>query len=110
MYPGNMFLKITCMLRKTKSRLGQEHPKKEVEPNAPTRKLSHEQNIYCIGVPLQVKNKLEEECSAVSIPPILCKQGVCEEPTSVWSSSTRGKTEIKHNFGFKRVSCAKNRE
>ena len=31
--------------RKTRSRLGQENPKKEVEPIAPTRKLSHKQNI-----------------------------------------------------------------
>ena len=34
--------------RKTISRLGQENPKKEVEPIAPTRKLSHKQNILCI--------------------------------------------------------------
>ena len=31
--------------RKTSSRLGQGNPKKEVEPIAPTRKLSHKQNI-----------------------------------------------------------------
>ena len=42
--------------RKTKSRLGQENPKKEVEPIAPTRKS---QTKFTIGVPLQVKIKLE---------------------------------------------------
>ena len=44
--------------RKTRSRLGQENPRKEVEPIAPARKLSHKQNI---PEEYQVKIKLEEE-------------------------------------------------
>ena len=45
--------------RKTRSRLGQENLKKEVEPIAPkTRKLSHKQKYTraCIEVPIQVQN------------------------------------------------------
>ena len=59
-------------LRKTRSRLGQENLKKEVESIAPTRKLSHKQNILCIEVPVQVKTKFEEE----AIPPPLRSRGV----------------------------------
>ena len=59
--------------RNTRSRLGQEKLKKEVEPIAPTRKLSHKQNILLyIGVPIEVKTEFEEE----AIPPPLRSRGV----------------------------------
>ena len=58
-------------LRKTKSRLGQENLKKEVEPIAPTRKLVTD-IIYYIEVPIQVKTNFEEEV----IPPPLRSRGV----------------------------------
>ena len=43
----NRFLKITSS-EKQPSRLGQENPKRQVVPIAPTRKLSHKQNILCM--------------------------------------------------------------
>ena len=50
--------------RKTRSRLGQENPKKEVEPIAPTRKLSHKQNIlYIVRGSTQVKLNLNKKIS-----------------------------------------------
>ena len=57
--------------RKTRSRLGQENPKKEVEPIAPTRKLRHKQNILFRSTNTS-KTKLEEEAI---IPPPLRRGG-----------------------------------
>ena len=42
--PRKALLKTTSS-EKTRSRLGQENSKREVEPIAPTRKLSHKQNV-----------------------------------------------------------------
>ena len=61
----------TNMFRKTKSRLGQENPKKKVEPIAPAQKLSHKQNILYRSTNTS-KTKLEEE----AIPPPLRSRGV----------------------------------
>ena len=57
--------------RKTRSRLGQENPKKEAEPIAPTLKLSHKQKILYRSTNTS-KTKLEEE----AIPSPLRSRGV----------------------------------
>ena len=57
----NRFLKIT------RSRLVQQNPQKEVEPIAPTRKLSHKQNILYRSTNIQVKLNLKNKLSPLPL-------------------------------------------